>query len=221
MPSWPIHIALANKLNKKFKLNDEFILGNVLPDVLDGYVFAPSNITDKNFSHYRTNNKIDCDLFLNQNKDKLNNPFILGFFTHLLVDWFYNSYTAKNHFVKKDDGYYVLLNNKQLVQKSSDTLFMKQNEYKKYGSMLSESKLLGTPINFDNLSLENLKDLVNFNYSASDMLKATNVMNEWINNKVAIPDFDYNIYTKEELDKVYDECYKFVLDYLNKLKETN
>lgn len=221
MPSWPIHIALANKLNSKLKLGDEFILGNILPDVLDGYIFTPSNMTDKNISHYRVNKKINEDTFLKENKSKLDNPIILGFLIHLLVDKFYNQYTSIHHFRKRDDVMYVLLSDGNLIKKNNNTLIMKQNEYKKYGSMLAERKLLGTSINFDNLSLDYLKDLVNFNYSPSDILKATNVMNKWINNKVVIPSFDYNIYTKEELDKVYDECYKFVLDYLNKLKETN
>lgn len=221
MPSWPIHIALANKLNSKLKLGDEFILGNILPDVLDGYIFNPSNMTDKNVSHYRVNKKINEDTFLKENKSKLDNPIILGFLIHLLVDKFYNQYTSIHHFIKRDDVMYVLLSDGNLIKKNNNTLIMKQNEYKKYGSMLAERKLLGTSINFDNLSLDYLKDLVNFNYSPSDILNATNVMNKWINNKVVIPSFDYNIYTKEELDKVYDECYKFVLDYLNKLKETN
>lgn len=218
MPSWPIHIALANKLNKKFKLNDEFILGNVLPDVLDGYVFTPSNITDKNLSHYRTHNKIDCDLFLNKNKDNLNNPFVLGFFTHLLVDMFYNRYTFENHFVKKADGYYILLNNKQLVQKSNDTLFMKQNEYKKYGKMLSNNKLLGEEINLEKLSLNGLKFLP-FNYSISDIEKTTDIINKWINNSMNIPEIEYQIYSKEELNKIYNDCYEFVLNYLNNIKK--
>ena len=64
MPSWPIHVALAHKFNKKLNLGDDFILGNVLPDVLDGFIFEPSNITDKNLSHFRINGRINYDLFL-------------------------------------------------------------------------------------------------------------------------------------------------------------
>lgn len=219
MPSWPIHIALANKLNKKFKLNDEFMLGNVLPDVLDGYIFTPSNITDKNISHYRTDKRINYDLFLEENSDKLNNPFVLGFFTHLLVDKFYNKYTSINHFVKKDDGMYVILNDDSIIKKSPDTLTMKQQEYTKYGKMLAENKLLGKHINFDNLSLEYLKDLARFNYSLSDIKKTTEIINKWIDNEFVISDNEYKMYSEEELDNIYNECYEFVLNYLKKLKK--
>lgn len=218
MPSWPIHIALANKLNKKLKLNDEFILGNILPDVLDGYIFTPSNITDKNLSHYRTNQKIDLSLFLNEHKDNFNNPIVLGFFTHLLVDKFYNSHIAARHFVEKNDGQYVLLNDGSLIKKSSTTFFMKQNEYTKYGKKIAAKKLLGSPINLDRLSLDYLNDLSMFNYDFSDIKKTTEIMNEWINNKTIVPEIQYKLHTESELDKLYNECYSFVLEYLGKLK---
>ncbi len=221
MPSWPIHISLANKLNKKLKLGNEFILGNVLPDVLDGYIFIPSNRTDKNLSHYRTDKKIDFDLFLSENKNKLDNPIVLGYFVHLLVDKFYNNYTSVNHFVKKEDGIYVLLNNNELIKKSDDTLSMKQDEYKKYGKMLADNKLLGNTINLDNLSLDYLKDLSRFDYSFSDIKKTTKIINDWINSDIIIPEFSYKIYSESELDKLYNDCYLYVLDYLSKLKETN
>ena len=38
MPSWSIHLSLANKLKNSLKLNDEYIIGNVMPDVLIGYL---------------------------------------------------------------------------------------------------------------------------------------------------------------------------------------
>ncbi len=221
MPSWPIHIALANKLNKKLKLGDEFILGNVLPDVLDGYIFTPSNITDKNLSHYRTNRRIDYDLFLNENKNKLDNPIIFGYFVHLLVDKFYNNYTAINHFVKKDNDMYVLLNNNSMVKKDNNTLKMKQNEYIKYGEKLAYNNLLGKIINIENLSLNYLKDLNKFNYNFDDIKKTIALINKWVSNENIITDIDYKIYTEEELDSLYNNCYIFVLDYLKKLKKTD
>ena len=31
MPSWPVHIALARKLKRKYNFSDDFVLGNVMP----------------------------------------------------------------------------------------------------------------------------------------------------------------------------------------------
>ena len=34
MPSWSVHLAVAKKVNKKLKLNDDlFLYGNLIPDV--------------------------------------------------------------------------------------------------------------------------------------------------------------------------------------------
>jgi len=221
MPSWPIHIALANKLNQKLNLGDDFILGNVLPDVLDGYIFKPSNITDKNFSHYRTNGRIDYDMFFLENKDKLDNPIVLGYLIHLVTDKFYNRYTAINHFVKTEDGVQVLLNDNTIVKKSNNTLLMKQKEYFKYGKMLANKNQLGFSIKVNDKSFGYLKDLSKFHYSKNDIMETTELINKWIDNKIDDEFTEYNIYTKEELDKIFDDCFLFLIDYLEKLKETN
>lgn len=34
MPSWPVHLAIAKKVNAKLKLNEDlFLYGNLIPDV--------------------------------------------------------------------------------------------------------------------------------------------------------------------------------------------
>ena len=48
MPSWAIHLAVTTKLEQKINYNKSnkniFLLGNVLPDILNGHVI-------KNISH--------------------------------------------------------------------------------------------------------------------------------------------------------------------------
>ncbi len=217
MPSWPIHVALAHKFNKKLNLGDDFILGNVLPDVLDGFIFEPSNITDKNLSHFRINGRINYDLFLKNYGDKLDNPIVLGYFVHLLVDWFYNMHTAKNHFV--DNG--VLLSDRTILDKDEKTLFMKQSEYNQYGHVLFKNNLLGHKININDKSLENIKELRHFKYSNSDLAKTLNVINSWICGNVINKNISYKTHTKEELDKLFDDCYLYVTNYLEKIKEAS
>ncbi len=217
MPSWPIHVALANKFNKKFNLGNDFILGNVLPDVLDGFIFSPSNVTDKNKSHFRVNGRINYDLFLKDYGDKLDNPIVFGYFVHLLVDKFYNMHTAKDHFV--DGG--VLLSNGVILDKDEKTLFMKQSEYNQYGHVLFENNLLGSKVNFNNKSLENIRSLKHFNYDSSDLDKAIDVINSWVCGNVINENISYKMHTKEELDKLFDECYLYVMDYLGKIKEAS
>lgn len=218
MPSWPVHIALANKLKKEYNLNDDFIIGNILPDVLDGYILIPSNITDKNISHYRTKGKIDYDLFLKEHKNNLNNPIILGYFVHLLTDKFYNLQTAKNHYIKDKNETKIILNNKKIISKNKTTLEMKQKELTQYGHILKNK--LGAKIKINKNTKNNLKTLP-FNYSPNDIKTTIEIINSWIENKVENKQIPFKLYTKEELDKMYEECYKYIIKYLNTLKRTN
>jgi len=146
---------------------------------------------------------------------------MLGYLIHLVTDKFYNRYTAINHFVKTEDGVQVLLNDNTMVKKSNNTLLMKQKEYFKYGKMLANKNQLGFSIKVNDKSFGYLKDLSKFHYSKNDIMETTELINKWIDNKIDDEFTEYNIYTKEELDKIFDDCFLFLIDYLEKLKETN
>ncbi len=218
MPSWPIHIAVANKVNEKLNLNDDFILGTVLPDVLDGYIIKSSNITDKNLSHFRINHKISLDYFLEKYHDKLNNPIVLGFLVHLITDQFYNNYTFQKHFLNTDEGMKIILNDGKIVNRSLETLEMKQYEYWKYGKKLALENKLGHKITFNDETFINLKTLSEFTYAKEDIENTTDFLNKWVDKEIESYDLPYKLYTEKELDKLFSDCIKFTLDYLNKLK---
>ena len=102
MPSWPVHLVIAKKVNAKLKLNEDlFLYGNLIPDVDKG-----TKITRYEAHYYNENlpfptvpqeKMIDINKFINVYKDALNNPLILGYYSHLLTDQFYNEkiYTTK------------------------------------------------------------------------------------------------------------------------------
>ncbi len=219
MPSWPIHIALAHKLNKQLKLNDDFILGNIMPDVLDGYVIKPSNKTEKKQSHYYSNKKINPENFVKENKNELHNPIILGYLIHLLTDKFYNEETAK-HFINENNNLYVVLNDNTKAPKNLETFAMKHQDLDKYGKMLAQNNLLGNKIILNNNTFNNIKHLKQFNYNTSDIENTIKIINDWIYNKINIANKDYKLYSQKELDEIYENCYQYILNYLKNLKET-
>lgn len=219
MPSWPIHIALAHKLNKQLKLNDDFILGNIMPDVLDGYVIKPSNKTEKKQSHYYSNKKINPENFVKENKNELHNPIILGYLIHLLTDKFYNEETAK-HFINENNNLYVVLNDNTKAPKNLETFAMKHQDLDKYGKMLAQNNLLGNKIILNNNTFNNIKHLKQFNYNTSDIESTIKIINDWIYNKINIANKDYKLYSQKELDEIYENCYQYILNYLKNLKET-
>ncbi|MCI9110441.1 MAG: hypothetical protein HFH47_01350 [Bacilli bacterium] len=219
MPSWPIHIALAHKLNKHLKLNDDFILGNIMPDVLDGYVIKPSNKTEKKQSHYYSNKKINPENFVKENKNELHNPIILGYLIHLLTDKFYNEETAK-HFIKENNNLYVVLNDNTKAPKNLETFSMKHQDLDKYGQMLAQNNQLGNKITLNNNTFNNIKHLKQFNYNTNDIESTIKIINDWIYNKINITNKEYKLYSQKELDEIYENCYQYILKYLKNLKET-
>lgn len=214
MPAWNIHLALAHKLKPN---NDDFALGNILPDVLDGYLITPSHITDKNQSHFRLNKQISPKLFIKTFKSKLDNPLILGYLTHLLTDNFYNEYTAKNHFITENNKTIILLSNKKTINKDTNTLIMKQQELNKYGQKLADKKLLGNPIQITNNTFKYLK-ILPFNYTNEDIHKTIKAINNIIQNKEPKSTCNYQLFTEKELDELYDKCYEYLKNYLNKIR---
>ena len=102
MPSWSVHLAIAKKANTKLKLNEDlFLYGNLIPDVDKGTKISRYDAHFYNeelpFPTVPQEKMIDIDKFLNTYKDKLNNHLILGYYSHLLTDQFYNEkiYTTK------------------------------------------------------------------------------------------------------------------------------
>ena len=101
MPTWPVHLKIANKLVKKYKFSEDFIIGNVLPDTMNGFIIPnTSNIIHHTTTHYSEKTDmgipiINIDSFLRDNKHKLSNELILGTYVHLLMDFYFNNHKCQ------------------------------------------------------------------------------------------------------------------------------
>ena len=103
MPSFTMHIAIANEYIRKHKNEikniKEFVKGNIYPDLTN----------NKNITHYgewgngKTN--IIFENFINDSKIDLSKDFYKGYFLHLLADDFTYNYSLKDVFdkVRKDE----------------------------------------------------------------------------------------------------------------------
>ena len=126
MASAIIHICIAHEANKILKINEkEFLLGSISPDI------AKQVGLNKKKSHFIEGNRYynsnpSLDLFLAKYENTLNNPFNLGYYCHLFVDYlWYGSYYLRYAIEQK--LYYLDGHSKCL---SSEEL---QNEiYKEY-----------------------------------------------------------------------------------------
>ena len=89
MASAIIHIAVANEINKTLKKDEQkFLIGSIAPDIAKqiGMTKVLSHFQDKDDSIP------NLDKFLNKYKDKLNDPFILGYYVHLYTDYLWFKY---------------------------------------------------------------------------------------------------------------------------------
>lgn len=96
MPSWGVHLATAKNILEKVDIENknDFIFGNILPDILNGYLIKDvSNIVTHKEAHYDTYQKErfgSYKIFYEQYNKKLDNKVVLGYLIHLMTDNLWN-----------------------------------------------------------------------------------------------------------------------------------
>ena len=228
MASWSIHLGVAKRVNEKLKLNkDLFYLGNLIPDVDYG-----NKVSKKDTHFYYNNPCLNCPkihlpnsvMFLSIYKDSLNDDLIMGYYVHLLTDYFYNKYIYSNCLITNDDKDIVgvKLKTGKIKYFLHDDIFnkkYKQYDLVLYGKYLFNKNSIELPRLDNNLenSLLLLKDKF---YSIEDMKKKIYYLNgDFIKlNKINFKEriFGYKLFYKKELDKLFDDCVDFILKEINK-----
>lgn len=231
MPSWGIHLKLAKKLNEKLKLDkDLFTFGNLIPDVDYDSIYTRKQAhyyTGIKFKECPNESSIDIDAFLNDYKNKLNNPMIIGYYCHLLTDKFYNSYVYINKWIqdKNQNVIGIKCDNGKIIDVSEnfrESLKYKHTDLEKYGRYIYNEENLYIPNNID-LILKNANQLKDNFYSKKNIENRINYLNngefkEF--NKLSNEDIDnkdlYLLFNKDELKKLFNDCYLYILDRLKK-----
>ena len=110
MASALIHMAVADKLNKKLKRREsEYLIGSIAPDV------ARIIGMDRNITHFQTDDEEypNLERFLEKYEKDLNNDFVMGYYIHLLTDYFWYKYfyteIVNENTITKTDGSTVKL----------------------------------------------------------------------------------------------------------------
>ena len=89
MASAIIHIAIAKEVNKKLNRdNSKYLLGAIAPDIakLVGQTKIRSHFMDE--GHQEPN----LDSFLAKYKNNLNDDFVMGYYIHLIADYYWFKY---------------------------------------------------------------------------------------------------------------------------------
>lgn len=102
MPGYVIHMAVASKIVENKGITDEkyiraFLVGNIIPDAMDRNNKKESHFWDE-LTYANLNRIPNLDDFLSKYKSKLNDPFVLGYYTHLMLDNLFVNEYWKEHF---------------------------------------------------------------------------------------------------------------------------
>ena len=222
MPSWNVHLAIANQINKELKLDkNAFYLGNLLPDVDYGMkktrhethyydVICPGCPSEK-LPNYKE--------FIKHNKNKLSSPLILGELVHIMADYYYNNKIYVKYWVQDENNNIIgirLLKNRIIYFDSSDISdrkWYKHHDLELYGKYLFKKDMIEMP-EYNNVVKGQSKFTI---YTNDELIKRC----EYLNNeykkrskytlKERIFGLKYKMISKEDLDLMFNECIDFVL----------
>ena len=172
---------------------------------------------------------ININKFLNTYKNELNNDLILGYYSHLLTDTYFNNVVYTKCWVRDTNNNIIGIkfkNNKikyiDIEDKKKQKRKYKHKDFELYGKYLYQDGLVDIPkdINIVMSNIDKLipkflnKELVNhrFNY----------LQNEFSNfNKLSLFErkfkHRYYLFTKEELNTNFNDCVNYIIKEIIKL----
>ena len=226
MPAWEMHIAIANRVNKILKMDDElFIIGNVIPDA-EGYVIEnPSVKVPYAISHYAEHNIEGVrevlpryQRFIGKYKEQMNNPVVMGYFVHILTDFYWNRMTFKNYYTKNHEGETVgirLNTGEELICSKDERRILKQTDFMFFSNYLINNNKLSIPKLDKNKIKESIKIIEEIPLSDEDIEKTINHLNNMINKRENKE--EYKVFTKEKFEEEFENCIKFILKEIENL----
>lgn len=222
MPRWGTHLLVANNILKKRKdiSKNEFLFGNILPDLQSGYLITDvSNISSHLLNHYKYDNGIPTYInFLNAYDGKLDSSMLLGYYSHLITDYYFNKW-FKEKLVYDNDNVVVgyTNNNNDIVFCTKDeSTILKQEDFKKFDYYLYENYDIQIP-KYDENIVNIANDIKQIHIIGDDVKKVVKFLEE--EKRIAmIEEKKLAVYKEEELKKEVDKVIDIILELFDKLK---
>lgn len=231
MPAWGIHLTTAKRILENLEVDkDSFLFGNILPDVNNGYLIKDiSVVKEYEETHYSSiyefEGQREClpniESFLCVYKEKMNNAIVLGYFIHILTDYYWN----KSFYLK-----YGILNDKKerigLKNNIGENYFcneeearkLKVNDFNIFSKKLYEENKIDLPIIKENL-LNQLDEIKCVKINRNDLEKIKEYLQEEKNkNEESKSVLNYQIYTEQEIYEQFENSISFILQTLKNIK---
>jgi len=216
--SWHIHLAVAKRVNELLKLDENsFYIGAVIAE-LDKKI-------GKKASHFQKKEVInDVKVMLpsyidyvKKYKDKLNNPVYMGYLIHLMTDYYFNKNTFSNYWVIENKIIVgAKLNNGNILYGDmASRRRLRINDYRVLDQYIRETGGYGVPAYSDEM-YNNLKEFKLISLEKDDVFALIESVNIPVEGGIVRRIFKkrYKMYTKETMEACFEECIKFIEEYL-------
>lgn len=222
MPTHKMHMAIANRVNKTLKLdNDMVMIGSVLPDLT----------VDKRhrISHFK-NGKEGVEgvanpyKFLTKYKKLLTNPVMVGYLIHLLTDRYFNSYVFQNYYIYDENTHLIGIKfqDEEVLMPIEKIRYEKHRDFYVYDKYLVEHNLVDKFKSFN--CIDNIVNTEDAHFDKELIKKYISNANKDIDEAKKGEFFKslgntYKVLNLEELNKQMDLCVAQIVKFLNKLND--
>lgn len=215
MACYSMHLTFAKIVNKELKMNEkDFLIGAIAADVCEKDFYV------KRKTHFGNEYvKVQLNKFLDKYKDYLENAFVMGYLSHIYLDYvFFENFLG--HFFEKIEGkYFSDMTSVFKEKKNGDVITARElygerfyNTYTNINSKLVEKYNL--PAGFEMTDEDIKKYNVIEEYDINNLLNINNEIERFINSKEYIEDND-DIYTLEEFEEfMYKYAEEFIKEYI-------
>ena len=225
MPSWIMHLATADCVSRQLKINkNDFMFANIMPDMNVGWIIKSKNKIDYTITHKAKKQKLenkefllpDIEEFKVKYYNKLNNPVILGYWVHLLTDYFWNRLTFSKYFVYNNNNEFVGVKNKDnIIQCCKEKArYMKQKDFREFENYLVHTQKITIPYETKEI-LQQASQIEEIIINEDDIKKAIDFLTQAKKVSESANGSHYQMFQQDELIKYYEESVQFIL---NKMK---
>lgn len=228
MATWVAHLAMAKNLEDKLNIKnkDEFYLGSILPDLERWVVSDLSILVPYSESHYAetvcSNNKeigehINLNKFFNENKNNMSEDIFLGYYSHLIADYYLNNIFIENLLVYENDECVgiILDNNEVKICSADQRRIYKHKEYDYFDNYIRSNMKLDYP-KYNKEMLNKVKMFKRFNLSEDDVIKITKEAKNLVTKQKTNKKYNYEFLSEKRLIQVLKDTEQYILDTIKK-----
>lgn len=210
MPAWNTHIEIGKRMGKKLGFSGRkmelFLLGNLLPDINNGYINQVKTRKKHKDTHWAFNEKSSLNFYAKyRNEIEAREPMYMGYLLHLYTDGYFN-YDFHRKFSRTGAGRQMDREERQGV---------KHNDFRIFEAKYQENQI---EVN-DREEVAKLANRIEgVEINAEDILEVETVLND-DELLLAMKDRPYIFYTEERLEELMEEMMEsFTRKYIEEVE---